>query len=51
MAAIEATFVEEHPLPEAVATLVVLRVNAVWFSSQPYRAAASTCCVSTDETT
>ena len=33
VAAIEATFVEEHPLPEAVATLVVLRVNAVWFSS------------------
>ena len=34
VAAIEATYVEEHPLPDAVATLVVLRVNAVWFSTR-----------------
>ena len=34
IAAIEATLVEEHPLPDAVATLVVLRVEAVWFSSR-----------------
>ena len=33
VAAIEATYVEEHPLPDAVATLVVLKVDAVWFSS------------------
>ena len=33
VAAIEATYVEEHPLPDAVAKVVVLRVNAVWFSS------------------
>lgn len=32
VAAIEATYVEEHPLPDAVATLVVLRVEAVWFT-------------------
>ena len=31
VAAIEASFVEEHALPDAVATLVVLRVDAVWF--------------------
>ena len=33
VACIEATYVEEHPLPDAVATLAVLRVKAVWFSS------------------
>ncbi len=33
VAAVEASFVEEHRLPDAVATLVVLRVEAVWFSS------------------
>ncbi len=33
VAAVEASFVEEHGLPGAVATLVVLRVEAVWFSS------------------
>ena len=33
VAAVEASFVEEHKLPDAVATLVVLRVEAVWFSS------------------
>jgi len=33
VAAVEASFVEEHSLPDAVATLVVLRVDAVWFSS------------------
>ncbi len=33
VAAIEATFVEEHPLPDAVATLTVLKVEAVWFST------------------
>jgi flavin reductase (DIM6/NTAB) family NADH-FMN oxidoreductase RutF len=33
IAAIEASYVEEHALPDAVATLVVLRVEAVWFSS------------------
>jgi flavin reductase (DIM6/NTAB) family NADH-FMN oxidoreductase RutF len=33
VAAIEATLVEEHPLPEAVAVLVILKVEAVWFSS------------------
>ena len=33
VAAIEASYVEEHPLPDAVATLVVLKVEAVWFSS------------------
>lgn len=33
VAAIEATYVEEHALPDAVAKVVVLRVNAVWFSS------------------
>jgi hypothetical protein len=33
VAAVEASFVEEHGLPGAVATLVVLRVDAVWFSS------------------
>ena len=33
VAAVEASFVEEHPLPDAVATLVVLKVEAVWFSS------------------
>ena len=33
VAAIEASYVEEHPLPDAVATLVVLKVDAVWFSS------------------
>ena len=33
VAAIEASFVEEHALPDAVAALVVLRVDAVWFSS------------------
>jgi flavin reductase (DIM6/NTAB) family NADH-FMN oxidoreductase RutF len=33
VAAVEASFVEEHGLPDAVATLVVLRVDAVWFSS------------------
>lgn len=33
VAAVEARFVEEHRLPDAVATLVVLRVEAVWFSS------------------
>lgn len=34
VAAIEATYVEEHDLPNAVAKLTVLRVHAVWFSSQ-----------------
>jgi len=33
VAAVEVTYVEEHPLPDAVATLVVLRVDAVWFTS------------------
>ena len=33
VAAIEASYIEEHPLPDAVATLVVLKVEAVWFSS------------------
>ena len=33
VAAVEVSFVEEHKLPDAVATLVVLRVEAVWFSS------------------
>ena len=33
VAAVEASYVEEHRLPDAVATLVVLRVEAVWFSS------------------
>ena len=33
VAAIEATFVEEHPLPDAVAKLAVLKVEAVWFSN------------------
>ena len=33
VAAIEATLVEEHPLPDAVATLVVMRVQAVWYST------------------
>ncbi len=33
VAAVEVTYVEEHPLPDAVATLVVLRVEAVWFTS------------------
>lgn len=33
VAAIEAVYVEEHALPEAVAKVVVLRVQAVWFSS------------------
>ena len=33
VAAVEVSFVEEHKLPDAVATLVDLRVEAVWFSS------------------
>jgi flavin reductase (DIM6/NTAB) family NADH-FMN oxidoreductase RutF len=33
VAAIEAEYVEEHELPDAVARIAVLRVNAVWFSS------------------
>lgn len=33
VAAIEASFVQEHALPDAVATLTVLKVEAVWFSS------------------
>lgn len=33
VAAIEASFVEEHALPDAVATLTVLKVEAVWFST------------------
>lgn len=32
VAAIEATFVEEHALPDAVAKLAVFRANAVWSS-------------------
>lgn len=32
VAAIEATFVQEHTLPDAVAVLAVLKVEAVWFS-------------------
>ena len=33
VAAVEASFVEEHALPDAVATLTVLKVEAVWFST------------------
>ena len=33
VAAIEAEYVEEHALPDAVARLTVMRVKAVWFSS------------------
>lgn len=33
VAAVEVSYVEEHALPDAVAVLVVLRVDAVWFSS------------------
>lgn len=33
VAAIEASFVEEHALPDAVATLTVLKVEAVWYST------------------
>ncbi len=32
VAAIEATYVEEHPLPDAVAVVAVLKVEAVWFT-------------------
>jgi flavin reductase (DIM6/NTAB) family NADH-FMN oxidoreductase RutF len=32
VAAIEATYVEEHALPDAVAVVAVLKVEAVWFS-------------------
>ena len=35
VAAVEVSFVEEHKLPDAVATLVVLRVEAVWFPPPP----------------
>lgn len=33
VAGIEAEYVEEHPLPDAVARITVMRVKAVWFSS------------------
>lgn len=33
IAAIEAEYVEEHELPEAVARIAVMRVKAVWFST------------------
>ena len=33
VAALEAEYVEEHALPDAVARLTVMRVKAVWFSS------------------
>lgn len=34
IAAIEAEYVEEHELPDAVARVAVMRVKAVWFSSK-----------------
>lgn len=53
VAAIEASWVEEHPLPDAVATLVVLRVEAVWFTgtTAPPSGIATLCQHGRDEIT